>query len=181
MATTLEIIRGISQAAANAYDGSHKGSYNADGEAREVGLKREDGDPITDSRIADGFSVKFSGPYLHILYHSEIQLKEVHDNGFENEMERMVSDIAKFLKKEYKNVTGETLTLTPEGEVDVLVQTVSRRWSFVQANKRYKIGGLNDVTPVGEASEDLLRDTFKDYFEQGRKSKTPKNVTRKEA
>ncbi len=34
MATTLEIIRGISQAAANAYDGAHSESYSSDGEIR---------------------------------------------------------------------------------------------------------------------------------------------------
>ena len=39
MATTLEIIQGISQAAANAYDGAHDENMSADGEARKVGLK----------------------------------------------------------------------------------------------------------------------------------------------
>ena len=181
MATTLEIIKGISQAVANTYDGSHKESYNADGKSREVGLKREEGNPINDSRVVDGFKVKFNGPYLEILYHSEIQLKEVHDGGFEEEMERMITEIAKFLKKEYKDVTGDTLTLTEDGEVNVVVQNVSRRWSFVQANKRFKIGGIDDVVPVAEASEERLRDTFKKFFELGKNPPTPKNVTRKEA
>jgi hypothetical protein len=46
MATTLEIIQGIAQAAANAYDGSHVGKYNVGGEDNKIGLRREEGDPI---------------------------------------------------------------------------------------------------------------------------------------
>ena len=61
MATTLEIIRGISQAAANAYDGAHMEGYSSDGKARTIGLKREEGNPITDKRVMDGFGVAFHG------------------------------------------------------------------------------------------------------------------------
>ena len=61
MASVLDIINGISQAAANAYDGSHDERYTADGEARKVGLKREEGDPILDSREMDGFNIKYYG------------------------------------------------------------------------------------------------------------------------
>ena len=88
--------------------------------------------------------------------------------------------MAKFLKKEYKKVTGNALTLTQEGEVDVFVQNISRRWNIVQAKQRYRIGGLDEVTPVGEASEERLRDTFKNFLELGKDAKLPKNVTRKE-
>ena len=64
MATVLDIVRGISQAAANAYDGAHDDKYSLDGEARKVGLKREEGDPIVDSRVIDGFGIRFHGPLL---------------------------------------------------------------------------------------------------------------------
>ena len=36
---TLEIIQGLSQAAANAYDGSHDERFSLDGQARQVGLQ----------------------------------------------------------------------------------------------------------------------------------------------
>ena len=58
MASVLDIVRGISQAAANAYDGSQDEKYSLDGEARKIGLKREEGDPIIDSRVVDGFNVR---------------------------------------------------------------------------------------------------------------------------
>ena len=64
MATTLEIIRGISQAAANAYDGA----LDDKGEPISIGLKREEGDPIIDSRIMDGFGVKMHGDILKLSY-----------------------------------------------------------------------------------------------------------------
>ena len=37
----MDIIQGISQAAANAYDGSHDDRVAHEGEGRKVGLKRE--------------------------------------------------------------------------------------------------------------------------------------------
>jgi hypothetical protein len=101
MATTLEIIQGIAQAAANAYDGSHVGKYNVGGEDKKIGLRREEGDPILDSRVIDGFKVKFKGNKLCVNYQSEIRMKEVHKGGkFESEMEQTMADIVKFLKKE---------------------------------------------------------------------------------
>ena len=72
MPTTLEVIRGIAQAAANAYDGSHLESFSADGEIREVGLKREEGNPLLDERVIDGFGVKFHGSILCITYQLHI-------------------------------------------------------------------------------------------------------------
>ena len=54
---TLKIVQGIAQAAANAYDGSHDERYAADGKARKIGLNREEGDAILDSRVIDGFKV----------------------------------------------------------------------------------------------------------------------------
>ena len=52
MATVLEIVRGLSQAAANAYDGA----LDENGELLQVGLNREEGNPILDKRVMDGFA-----------------------------------------------------------------------------------------------------------------------------
>ena len=168
MATTLEIIRGISQALAYSYDGAHDARYTDDGEAHAVGLKREEGDPILDSRVMDGFKVKIAGNKLCIHYHSEVKLKEVHDSNFESNLESMINEIAKFIKKEYKKVTGDTLTLTAEGEMEAMVQSTSRVRTFVQAHRWYSIGGIGDVEPVAEASEERLRDNFKKWLSLGK-------------
>ena len=179
MATTLEIIRGISQALAYSYDGAHDARYTDDGEAHTIGLKREEGDPILDSRVIDGFKVKLAGNKLCIHYQSEVKLKDVHDKNFESDTESMINKIAKFLKKEYKKTTGNTLTLTAEGEMEAIVQNTSRVRSWVQAYKWYKIGGIGDVEPVAEVAEERLDASFKKWLELGKKSPKPKNVTRK--
>jgi len=164
----MEIIRGISQALAYSYDGGHKESYNDDGEAHKFGLKREEGDPLLDRRVMDGFKIKLSGDKMCINYHSEVQLKDVHSRDFESDLESMINDIAKFIKKEYKKVTGETLTLTAEGELEAIVQNTSRVRSWVQACRWYKIGGMKDVVPVGEASEDRLDKSVRDWLSLGK-------------
>ena len=47
MATVLEVIKGLNQAAANAYDGA----LDESGEPLKVGLSREEGHPIIDSPV----------------------------------------------------------------------------------------------------------------------------------
>jgi len=160
MATVLDIVRGISQAAANAYDGGHDEKYSLDGEARKIGLKREEGDPITDSRVIDGFGVTFHGNLLCISYQSDIKLKEVYAGDIEADVEDMIQNVANFLKKEYKKITGDSLSLTPETEVDVMVQNTSKVRVFVTGKRHYKIGNLDGVLPVAEPSEDRLDNLF---------------------
>jgi len=178
--SVLDVVRGISQAAANAYDGAHMENYSPDGEVRSAGLQREEGNPLIDRRVIDGFGVKFMGPILCINYHTEVQLKEVYASGFESEMEQKVADIAKFLKKEYKKVTGNTVSLTKDGEIDVRVESASRVHSWATAYQMYKIGGIEEVVIVGEASEDRVEAGWQKFLDQGGwKGKRPQNDTRK--
>ena len=176
MASIIDVVQGISQAAANAYDGA----LDENGEPLKVGLKREEGEPLLDERVMDGFGIRFHGPLLCIHYHSEIQLKEVHGNNFESEIESKINDVAGFLKKEYKKITGDSVSLTAEGEADILVQSMSRVRSWVQAYRYYKIGGLDEVVKVGEGSEDSLEANYKSFLDQGGfLGKRPSNDTRK--
>lgn len=180
MATTLEIIRGISQAAANAYDGAHVEGYSSDGKARTIGLKREEGNPLVDKRVMDGFGVSFHGNKLKINYHAEIKLKEVYGNNFESDIESMINEIANFLKKEYKVVTGDSLTLTAEGDVSVLVQNTSRVRTWCQAHRMYNIGTLSEVEEVKAPSEDRMDVQFRKFLDDGGfGGKRPENDSRK--
>ena len=184
MATTLEIIRGISQAASNAYDGSHHASYSPDGEVREAGLKREEGHPLLDSRVVDGFSVRFHGPLLCISYQSEIKLKEVYAQNLENEMSSMIDKIATFLKKEYKKITKNSLSLTAQEEVKVLVEHISRVRVNAIAHRFYKIGGIGDVPdPTTESTDGPPEANWQKFVSQGGWTgdggKRPPNDTRK--
>jgi len=172
MATTLEIIQGIAQAAANAYDGAHDEGVSHDGTARKVGLKREEGHLINDRRVIDGFGVRFMGNILRVSYHSEVQLKEVYANGFEDEIAQRFADIVKFLKKEYKAITGDSLSLKVLGEHDILVQNRSRVWTWVQASCDYKIGGINGVMD-SEAEKANADRNFRNMISRGRQGYAP--------
>ena len=181
MATVMDVLQGISQAVANAYDGAHDERFSADGEARTAGLKREKGDLNIEARVMDGFNVKFYGDKLCVEYHSEMKLKDVHDrNAFEGDVEQHIADIVKYLKKEYKKVTGNTLRLTKEDEPTIEVQHMSNIRTWVQARQFYKIGGLDGILDAHEPkSEDRLDKAIKNWLELGKKSPKAKNDTRK--
>lgn len=170
---TLEIIRGLSQAAANAYDGAHDERFSLDGQARQVGLKREQGCPIMDKRVIDGFSVKFYGDSMILNYQSDVMMKDLKNDGFENEISQTLNEVKKFLQREYKAVTGKSVSLTKKGEPQIIVQTTSRVRTFVQAYQHYKVGGLK-MDQIGAPSEDLTRDITKKFLEAA-KAKRPQN------
>ena len=138
MATTLEIVNAISQVLSNSYDGA----LDESGEPVKIGLRREEGDPLVDARVMDGFGASVSGGRLHIKYHAEIPLKEVHANGFEGEMESMVEKVKSFIQKEYNKIAKGSLSLSDPSEVDVLVEYISRIRCSVKVHKCYKIGSI---------------------------------------
>jgi len=160
----LEVIRAIGQAAANAYDGA----LDDKGEPIVIGLSRDKGNPILDSRIVDGFKVKMVGEKLMISYQSDVFLKDVHDNNFENDLERKLGDIASYLKKEFKKITKKTLSLKSLGDVDALVQQSSRIRVFVVATKTYEVGNLSGVDAVeGDTTVKNINRNFQDFLAEG--------------
>ena len=177
MATVLDVIKGLNQAAANAYDGA----LDENGDALQIGLNREEGHPIIDSRVIDGFKVRFAGPKMIVTYQSEMRVNEIHPrNQFENEINAKFADIVKFLKKEYKKITKSTVSLTEDSDPDIMVQTTSRHHTWVQAKKQYAIGGFDGVEPIrmgsersAEAEKDYHK-KFLDFLEQ-ESSKRPSN------
>lgn len=166
---TLEIIQGLSQAAANAWDGAHMENHALDGQVRKVGLKREEGIPLLDKRVIDGFKVKFYGDSIIINYQSDVMMRDLKDDGFENEIIRTINEVKKFLQKEYKTITGKSITLTAKGEPQVVVQATSRVRTFVQAYQHYKIGGL-DMDPIGGLTENTARDITKNFLKTAKGS-----------
>ena len=180
MATVYEIVQGLAQAAANAYDGALGEDY----EPEKPGiLRREEGDALIDQRVMDGFNVKFYGNMMCLSYQSEIQLKEVYKAGFESDMEQRLADIAGWLKKEYKKITGKSVSLTEEGEIDIRVENSSRVRSWVTAQTHYKVGGLSDEMHLEQASRDTVEASWKSFLEQGgwngKGGKRPDNDSRK--
>ena len=178
MATVYEIVQGLSQAAANAYDGA----LDENGDPIKVGLLREEGDPILDSRVTDGFRVRFSGNIMHLTYMSEVHLKDVHKNGFENDVNATVSEVVKFLKKEYRRITGESVTLKEVEELDIRVESSSNVRSWLTAVQQFTIGGLSEEMN-NETGSKPPTEYWQDFMSQGGWNgdgcKRPNNDSRK--
>jgi hypothetical protein len=180
MATTLEIVRGIHQAAANAYDGSHDERFVEDDLAKKIGLRREEGCAITDSRVIDGFNVKVLGNQLTIIYHTEFTSKQSHSNNLISDVEQSVADIVKYLKKEYKKITSESLSLSDKSEVEIKMQPISRQRVSACAYQSFTIGKMDSEPVAADQPEERLDKTIKDFLALGRdKAKKPSNYTAK--
>jgi hypothetical protein len=171
MATILDVINGISQVMANSYDGAK----DENDENIKIGLKREEGDPILDSRVIDGFKARINGDKLFLTYQRDIKLKELHNSNFESEIEGMLNKVVSFIKKEFSKLTGNSISLTAARELDVHVEYLSRVRTTVVACQVYKIGGQGDLDEVHSSSEDRLDATFKKFLELGGAGKRPKN------
>lgn len=163
MATSIEIVNGISQVLANTYDGA----LDEKGEPIKIGLKREEGHPILDSRVMDGFKVSYHPDSICIHYQAEIKLKDIYSGRIEEDVEAMIEQIAKFIKKEYKKITGSNLNLTAQEEVKVLASNTSKVRTFLQAHRFYKIGGVEGTDPVKGESVDSVDAKFKSFLDQG--------------
>ena len=177
MATVYEIVQGLAQAAANSYDGALGEDYEP---VNDGILRREEGNALIDQRVMDGFNVKFYGNMMCLSYQSDVQLKEVYASDFEGEMEQRLTDIAGWLKKEYKKITGNSVSLTEEGEIDVFVQNSSRVRTWVQAKKHYKVGGLNEEMNNETGSEAPVERSWETFLKQGGWGTRPDNDTRKQ-
>jgi len=177
MASVMDVIAGISQVVAQTYDGA----LDENGEPIKVGLKREEEYEITDKRIIDGFKVKFHGENLVISYQSEVSMKEVHDKNFKSEIAARISNVASYLKKEYRKLKGESLSLGEVDEPSMVVQATSRHRSWVQAKGTYSLSAEGLESPDAAAEPEKLDNAVKKFIEMGR-DQAPKlqNVTRKE-
>ena len=140
--TTYDILRGISQVASMSYDGA----VSQKGEPVNIGLKREEGNPLIDKRVMDGFNVSFYGDGICIKYHSEMTIKDFHNiQDLEGELEAMIVKIADFLKREYKKNMGSALVLTPKGSCDAHIEYISRVRCWVTCKKHYTVRNLTTL------------------------------------
>ena len=165
MARIEDIIQGLNQAAHFGYDG-HKLSDNS---YQKIGLAREDGDPILDKRVMDGFKVRFGGKQMMLSYQTEATLKEVYSTDFESEMKSRIEDIVSFLKKQYKTLKGENVSLSLEGEIEVQVQHISNTRTWAQVCATYNIGNVTEYPENKDEHRDNLMKAVENWLSQGGK------------
>ncbi len=176
MATAEEIARGISQVMADSYDGA----ADEEGKPLDMGLKRGVYDvKLKDPRVNDGFGCSVNGNILILNYEGEVSVKEIKDKNFDKDVEQTIADVLKFVKKHFRKVTGQTLKCKPVGEVNISVQSTSRVHTWVEAQMRYEIQGMEGMPSKKESGERTLEKSFKDWLALST-DKKPKNVTRPE-
>lgn len=179
-----ELVRGIKQAAANAYDGA----VDKDGKPVKTGLDRES--ELLDHRTLrtiDGFTVKVCNPNtLRLSYHLQMMAKHklaALENKLEEEIEDRIGEIIAYLKKEFKNITGSTLNLKKVGDIKYDVEAVSMVRTNLRGSCEYEITNLDDLA---DEKDDTAEDNLKqaDKFLATDKDKFPgvkkaQNDTRK--
>ena len=175
--SVLDVLRTISSIIGKyGYDGA----LGDDGKPIDFGLDRDLGDPIKDSRVMDGFKVRFGGPYLYITYQGEVSLKDIHREGaknFEAEMERKFKSVASFIKKEYGKMKLGRLRLTDQGPSDTRIQRISNYRNFCTSIKCYLIANIStpsgDVIPPEKESAQLtMAESIKKMIEDS----SPHNI-----
>ena len=181
--TVIDVVRRISSIVnQKGYDGA----LDESGELVKIGLNRDEGNPIVDSRVVDGFKVRFSGPKMIIGYQSEVNLKELHRVGpksFDTDIENKFANIASFITKEYNKMGGEKLALKEDGPSDVVIQKLSNYRTFCTGKKVYTIGGFNNVEETKSEEQKKHKATIDDSIRNWlslNSTQNPQNVTRKQ-
>lgn len=178
MASVMEIIQGLSQVAANSYDGA----VDEEGNTKQTGLKRDEEVNIRDKRVIDGFSMRLhSGNKLCVSYTTEVLISEISKKGkYEDSLLQDVADIISFIKKEFRKVTGSSLSLKelkdPKPQFDFL-QT-SRVRTEVKVTCHYEVGNMPDVTGEKDKFRDGNMKKAEKFLSQSN-DKRPQNDTRK--
>ena len=154
MASVLDVVQTIQNIVAQkGYDGA----LDEEGKPVEIGLRREVDNVVTDSRLVDGFKVRFQGNKMILSY------------SFESKVNQKIADIVSFLKKEYRSAAGKNLSLVQEGETDILVQKMSNIRTWYQTSSIYKLGG---VPALGEEEtlppQQRLEESIKNWIKASR-------------
>jgi hypothetical protein len=82
-------------------------------------------------------------------------LEEAHSPKLGEQVEDHIAEALKYLKKEFKKVTGKELSVQKHGDIKMLVEETSRIRVFVTAQCHYKIGGID--MPKLEDKKDVER------------------------
>ena len=164
MANILDVVQTIQNiVATKGYDGA----LDEDGNPVKIGLRREVDNVVTDSRLVDGFSVKFQGDNLVLCYSSECNIKQVQKPNFEGMVDQHLADIVSFIQKEYRAASGKNLRLTKEGETDILVQKMSNFRTWFQSSCIYKIGGVQGVLEEDKPAD--INESIRNWLKSAKK------------
>jgi hypothetical protein len=168
MANILDVVQTIQNiVSTKGYDGA----LDEEGNPIKIGLSREVPNIVIDSRLVDGFAVRFQGDKMILNYSSECNIKQVQKTNFEDMVEQKIADIISFLQKEYRAAAGSNLRLTKEGETDILVQKMSNVRTWYQSSCIYKIGGAQGVLEADEPGD--INENIKNWLKGAKNNNLP--------
>ena len=158
-----------------------------DGADAEIGLKREDGDPILDSRVMDGFSARVHGNKLIVSYHSMMSPRDFHSKkdpamALKQDLKDMFDNIEKFLKSEVSKLKVGSLRLSQVDEDNAIIQYLNRGRYNCVAKRVYNILGTDAEGVASEEQrkhkEDVIKSFVKEHsiFNVGNKINKLRNV-----
>lgn len=162
MSEVMDIIKGISQAMAM----SHDGAKDEKGKAKTK-LTRDKEYTIHDRRMVDAFKVRFQGNLLVLTYSTELTMEQMHDKKLEDNMGDALNEALRFIKDEYKTVTGKQLQLKETGNMKITSESTSRIRCWATAVCTYEIGGIDKNK---EPERDLDK-AMKDWLKKGKNDK----------
>ena len=166
MANILDVIQTIQNIVGQrGYDGA----LDEEGKPIKIGLRREVDNVVTDSRLVDGFKVRFQGDKMILSYSSECTIKSVQKPDFESMVEQKIASIVSFIKKEYQGAAGKGLSLTREGETDILVQKMSNYRTWYQTSCIYKIGGVEAADILEDSKPENINESIRNWLKAARK------------
>jgi hypothetical protein len=151
------IIRGIQQAFRNSKE-----------VGQEIGLRREEYPSSAGpgwTKLFDNFTIKIVGNTLFVTYCTQLTIDQFHEMNLVKEVEAYADEAVKYLKSEYKDVTGHALKLTDMKE-DPVVKTehISYQRMTLYGTKKFKIGSIETLKDEDDNVLKKYRNTFKDYL-----------------
>ncbi len=146
MKDLMEVVKGINQAVHNA-------------QFKETGaLEREKAKHIRDIKINDSFTVRFNDDKVIVEYTINVKNALLPNMTFNLNVEDKFTEIIKYIKKEYKNITGNTVDFKSESKLSSRASPTS----FVsQVNTYKKVYSIKGV----ESASKLYQKELKKYYD----------------
>lgn len=173
--TLAEVMKVLRQVQAQSYDGA----LTFDGKPLKIGMAREELDEYHRRKI-DAFSVASCGvDSVKIKYTSQCRLQEVHENkDFESNTYDIVNSIKSHLQKEYKRISGKSVSLSETKKHPINIQYMSKVNCYLTTCVEYKVGSVGTEEVKSQEQVHDLNKTIKDFLNQVKVEKRPLNDTR---
>lgn len=160
----IQIFQALNQAALNATDFTNPKHTGV--------LHSEKGKKWLEFTINDGFKIKFLDNMAMILYQVQVNNELTHNRiQFDADCEYQLKQIVSYLQKEYKKITGKSISLTLQGDISVTQEQISMIRKVVTASGRYKISGVESTFDKVKKDTDEHQKKSLDKIEEPKKPK----------